>query len=293
MAVEAKAPVVANTTKKAVQTAKNVQFSSFIKSPNVMHSIETTLGDSAKTKTFVASIISAVSTNAALRECENTSIISAALLGESLNLSPSPQLGHYYMVPFNDKTRGNVATFILGWKGYYQLAMRSGMYKKLQAVAIKEGEIIKCNPIEEEYEFQPIEDPTERQKAKTVGYYAFFETVNGFKKALYWTREEMEAHALQYSKGYASDKKYGRSYTFWSKQFDDMALKTMFRQLIGKYGIMSIELQKAYEHDNSFTEGLPTEEGNASEPVYFDNPNVVADGETGEPLVSGDAKKNA
>lgn len=274
MAVEAKTPVVRKTTTNAVADASKTKFSAFVKSPNVLASIESTLGSSAKTKTFVASIISAVSTNHALAECNNASIVSAALLGESLKLSPSPQLGQYYMVPFKDKQKGNVATFILGWKGYYQLAMRSGSYKKLHAIAIKEGELVKYDPINEEYEFKTIENPEDRKKAKTIGYYAFFETVNGFKKSMYWTKEEMEAHALQYSKGYASDKKNGWSYTYWTKDFDGMALKTMFRQLISKYGVMSIELEKAFVHDTSYSEDIPTGDADA-EPIYFDNANVV------------------
>lgn len=274
MTVEAKTPVVRKTTTNAVTDASKTKFSAFVKSPNVLASIESTLGSSAKTKTFVASIISAVSTNHALAECNNASIVSAALLGESLKLSPSPQLGQYYMVPFKDKTKGNVATFILGWKGYYQLAMRSGSYKKLHAIAIKDGELVKYDPINEEYEFKTIENPEDRKKAKTIGYYAFFETVNGFKKSMYWTKEEMEAHALQYSKGYASDKKNGWSYTYWTKDFDGMALKTMFRQLISKYGVMSIELEKAFVHDTSYSEDIPTGDVDA-EPIYFDNANVV------------------
>lgn len=265
-----------NTANTAVQTAKKANFSSFIKAPNVYKSIEGTLGSSVKAKTFVSSVISAVNTNAELAKCEPTSIISAALLGESLNLSPSPQLAQYYMVPFNDKTRGKVATFILGWKGYYQLAMRSGAYKKLHAIEIKEGELVKCDPINEEYEFSVIEDPAERASKKTIGYYAFFETVNGFRKSMYWTREQMEAHAMEYSAGYK--KKTG--YTDWEKNFDGMGIKTMFRQIISKYGIMSIELRTAFENDESFSDKLP-EDGNFTEQVHFDAVNTF-DAETGE-----------
>ena len=285
MTVEAKAPVAKTSpakTNTALAKGRNVMFSTFIKSPEVLKSIQGTLGSVARTKTFVASVISTVSNNPALSACDNTSLVSAALLGESLGLTPSPQIGQYYMVPFDDKkNHRTVATFILGWKGYYQLAMRSGCYKKLHAEPIKEGELVKYDPINEDYEFKTIEDPTERKNAKTIGYYAFFETINGFKKAMYWTREQMEAHALQYSKGYASDKKYGNAYTFWSKQFDDMALKTMFRQLISKYGIMSIDIEKAFVHDTSFSEDLPTEDGVESAPIYVDNTDAI-DAETGE-----------
>lgn len=281
-ATEAKVPTaVRQTAQNAVATARKANFSSFVKSDGVMQSIEGTLGSSAKAKTFVASIISAVNTNSALSKCDNVSIVSAALLGESLKLSPSPQLGQYYMVPFKDKNKGDVATFILGWKGYYQLAMRSGSYKKLHAIEIKDGELVHYDPINEEYEFKTIDNPTDRKNAKTIGYYAFFETINGFKKSMYWTKEEMEAHAIQYSKGYAADRQRGTSYTFWAKQFDDMALKTMFRQLISKYGVMSIELERAFVHDTSYSEDLPTADGVDAEPIYFDNQPTV-DGETGE-----------
>ena len=194
---------------------------------------------------FISSIVSAVNNNPALQECTNQSILSGALLGESLKLSPSPQLGQYYLVPFNDKERGKVAQFQLGYKGYIQLAIRSGQYKKLNVLAIKEGELIKYDPLEEEIEVNLIEDEEEREKAKTIGYYAFFEYTNGFKKSLYWSISKMEAHALKYSKGYQAKK----GYTFWEKDFDGMAYKTMLRQLISKWGIMSIDLQNAIDAD--------------------------------------------
>lgn len=98
----------------AKQNQGKVSFAAYVKSDAVVASISSTLGDAARSQKFVASIISAVSTNPALRECDSNSIISSALLGESLNLSPSPQLGHYYLVPFNNKDTGKVATFQLG-----------------------------------------------------------------------------------------------------------------------------------------------------------------------------------
>lgn len=194
---------------------------------------------------FITAIISAVNTNHALQECSNASIVSAALLGESLKLSPSPQLGQYYMVPYNDKAKGKVAQFQLGYKGYIQLALRSGQYKKLNVLAIKEGELISYNPLDEEIEVRLIESETEREKAPTIGYYAMFEYLNGFRKTMYWSREKMESHALKYSKGYAAHK----GYTFWEKDFDAMAYKTMLRQLISKWGIMSIEMSAALDSD--------------------------------------------
>ena len=194
---------------------------------------------------FISAIVSATTANPALQECSNGSILSAAMLGESLKLSPSPQLGQYYMVPFNDKNKGKVAQFQLGYKGYIQLAIRSGQYKKLNVLAIKEGELVRFNPLEEEIEVKLIEDEEERENAPTIGYYAMFEYTNGFKKAMYWSKNKMEAHALKYSKGYQAKK----GYTFWEKDFDGMAYKTMLRQLISKWGIMSIEMVSAMDSD--------------------------------------------
>ena len=198
---------------------------------------------------FISAIISAVQQNPQLQECTNQSILSGALLGESLKLSPSPQLGQYYLVPYNDKERGKIAQFQLGYRGYLQLAIRSGQYKKLTVLAIKEGELIRFDPLNEDIEVNLIQDEEERENTPTIGYYAMFEYTNGFRKAIYWSRAKMEAHAKKYSPGYQRDLKAGTAYTFWSKDFDSMAYKTMLRQLISRWGIMSIELQTAIDSD--------------------------------------------
>ena len=238
---------------------------------------------------FISAIVSAVNTNPALQECTNQSILSGALLGESLKLSPSPQLGQYYLVPFNDKNKGKVAQFQLGYKGYIQLAIRSGQYKKLNVLAIKEGELIRFDPLNEEIEVRLIEDEEEREQANTIGYYAMFEYTNGFRKAIYWSKRKMEAHALKYSKGYQAKK----GYTFWEKDFDGMAYKTMLRQLISKWGIMSIDMASASDSDMA----VINEDGTKD---YVDNDATVFDMEPAqeatpqqsqpEPAVPVDAK---
>lgn len=222
----------------------NMNFNTFMSADAVKRKVNEVVGGKNGQR-FITSIISAVNNNDDLKECTNQSIFSAALLGESLNLSPSPQLGQYYLVPFNDKNKGKVAQFQLGYKGYIQLAIRSGQYKKINVLAIKENELKNYDPLNEEIEVELISDEVEREKAKTVGYYAMFEYMNGFKKSLYWSKEKMEAHALKYSQGYRAKK----GYTFWEKDFDGMAFKTMLRQLISKWGIMSIDMQKAVEGD--------------------------------------------
>jgi recombination protein RecT len=244
-----------------IKKTQKQKFSVAIQSDAYKNLINNTLGNPKKAERFIAAVTSAVAVNPALQECDAGSIVSAALLGETLNLSPSPQLGHYYMVPFNDKQKGKVANFILGWKGYLQLAIRSGYYKKINVVAIKEGELINYNPLEEEIEVKLIEDEEQRENAETIGYYAMFEYLNGFRKAMYWSKAKMEKHADTYSKAFSLQKykelqagkipqadlwKYS---SFWYKDFDGMAFKTMLRQLISKWGIMSIDLQKAFEAD--------------------------------------------
>jgi len=248
--------------------SNKIGFTSFMTSGVVQKKVNDILGDEKEGKRFIGAIVSAVNNNPQLKECDNASILSGALLGESLNLSPSPQLGQYYLVPFNDKSRGQVATFQMGYKGYIQLAIRSGQYKKLNVLAIKEGELIKYDPLNEEIEVQLIDDEEKRENAKTIGYYAMFEYTNGFRKTMYWSKAKMEKHALQYSKGYQAKK----GYTFWEKDFDGMAYKTMLRQLISKWGIMSIDLQNAYEGDMAYIK----EDGSKE---YVDNEDFVPNAE--------------
>lgn len=121
-------------------------------------------------------------------------------------------------------------------------------------MAIKKGELVKFDELNEEIEVNLIQDEEQREKAETIGYYAMFEYVSGFRKAIYWSKAKMERHALRYSQGYKGDKAKGTSYTFWSKDFDGMAYKTMLRQLISKWGVMSTDMQNAYEKDQAVIE---------------------------------------
>lgn len=232
-----------------VAKKKATGFTAYLTADAVKEQINKVVGSKNGTR-FISSIVSAVNNNTMLQECTNSSILSGALLGESLNLSPSPQLGQYYLVPFKDKNKGiTLAQFVLGYKGYLQLAIRSGQYKKINVLAIKEGELVRYDPLNEEIEVNLIDDEEEREKAPTIGYYAMFEYTNGFKKSMYWSKAKMEQHAIKYSAGYAADKRKGNQYTFWSKDFDGMAYKTMLRQLISKWGIMSIDLVTAIDSD--------------------------------------------
>lgn len=226
--------------------AKKPSFGVMINSDGYKKMINSTLGDPKKATRFVTAISSAVATNPALQNCDAATIVSAGLLGETLNLSPSPQLGQYYLVPFNDrKNNRTTAQFQLGYRGMLQLAQRSGEYKRINAMAVKEGELLHYDPFNDEIELQYIEDEEQRESLPTIGYFAMFEYHNGFRKVLYWSKTKMEQHALKYSQGYRAKK----GYTFWEKDFDAMGVKTMLRQLISKWGVMSLEMQKAYEAD--------------------------------------------
>lgn len=249
-------------TNSLTKQAGKPKFTAVINSDGYKRMINSTLGNPQKAARFVTAITSAVSANPALQECDASTIVSAGLLGEGLNLSPSPQLGQYYLVPFKDRRNNRtVAQFQLGYKGYIQLAIRSGQYKKLNVLPIKQGELIGFDPLDEEIKVQLIDDEAEREKAPTIGYYAMFEYTNGFKKAMYWSRAKMESHAEKYSMGYKAHK----GYTFWEKDFDSMACKTMLRQLISKWGIMSIDMQTAISSDM----GVIHEDGSVD---YVDTP---------------------
>lgn len=267
----------------------------------VKNQINSVIGGKNGTR-FISSIISAVQATPALQECTNPSILSAALLGESLNLSPSPQLGQYYMVPYDNRSKGaKEAQFQLGYKGYIQLAIRSGQYKKLNVLAIKEGELVRFDPLNEEIEVKLIEDEELREQAPTIGYYAMFEYVNGFRKAMYWSRSKMMAHAKKYSPGYKKDLEKGTQWTFWAKDFDGMAYKTMLRQLISKWGIMSIDLVQAIDadmaviHADGTKEYVETDTDNiaAEQPAESLEPEEMPQSQSaGEPLEQPESSSN-
>lgn len=237
-----------NINTSLTQATKKPRFSVAIQSDVYQKMIKDTLGDKKRVMNFIASISSAVAVNPTLQECDASTILSASLVGESLGLSPSPSLGHFYLVPYNDnKNDRKVAQFQLGYVGMLNLAMRTGMYKRIVVSEIKQGELKSFDRLTEQYEFSLIADDDEREKLPTIGYFAYFEMLNGFSKAMYWTKTKMEKHATRYSQAYRN--KYGSS--FWLQDFDLMGRKTMLRQLISKYGVMSAELQEAYRFDQA------------------------------------------
>lgn len=294
-----------------VQRNQKATFSAFLTKDAVKNQINSIVGGKDGQR-FISAIVSAVSVNPALQECDNSTILSGALLGESLKLSPSPQLGYYYLVPFNDKERGKVATFQLGYKGYIQLAIRSGQYKKLNVMAIKEGELEYFDPLNEDIKINLMVDNWDaREEATTIGYYAFFELTNGFRKAIYWSKKQMMTHADKFSPAFSKDattvkvkgvEKNKVSFadfeagnydpkdawmysSFWYKNFDGMAYKTMLRQLISKWGIMSTEMQQAFSSDMTYENA----DGSRN---YVETEEDVIDIDPSEPVQSEQEQQN-
>lgn len=272
------------------------KFSVFMSQENIKNLVQQSVGKNAQR--FTAAIISAVSTTPALQECTQRSILSGALLGEALGLHPSPQLGQYYLVPFKKKDKqGNVvevnAQFVLGAKGYKQLAMRSGEYLDIDVLEIKEGEYKGRDRKSGKQLFEFIEDDEERETKPTIGYMAYFELLNGFRKVIYWTKGKMLKHADTYAQAFDASKyedfingripkgelwKYS---SFWYKNFDEMAFKTLIRHLLSQWGILSIEMQEALAKD----EAIFNDSGEASFVEYDDAPSMY-DGQASDTTVT-------
>jgi recombination protein RecT len=242
--------------------------------------VSNAISDKAKAARFITSLITLCSINPELQNCDKATLVSAALNAETLGLPLNNQMGFGYVLPYKDNKLGRiVAQFQVGWRGLIQLMIRSGQMKRIHVTEVRNGELVKFNPIVNEFEFAYIVNEKERIKAPVIGYYCFFETTNGYVQDLYWTREKMELHAQEYSPGYAKDLEKGTSYTFWSKDFDAMAKKTMLKQ-ISKFAPMSVDLIRAIETDQA----VIAEDGSLN---YVDG-NDNADPVTPKPAVDND-----
>lgn len=255
--------------KNEIAEQKRQGIAGYLSSDLVKNNIVSVIGEK-DAQPFISSVVSAVQANPDLAKCTNQSIFSAALLGYSLKLPQSPQLGFFYMVPYknNDKSKSGAevyeAQFQISYKGLYQLAMRSGQYKKIVVTEIREGELVYYNPITEDIEFKPELDYTKRQTLNIIGYYAAYEMINGAIKFIYWDKNQMEKHAETYSASYRSDIKWKSKKSFWSKEPIIMAKKTMLKQLLTKWGILSVELRNVLESDQAVI-------GEDGSKIYIDN----------------------
>lgn len=195
---------------------------------------------------FISSVVSLVNADANMQRAffeAPMTVIQSALKAASFDLPIDQNLGYAYIVPFNNYKDGNKkmeATFILGWKGMHQLAIRTGAYKTINVVDIREGELKSYNRLTEEIKIDFIEDEEERENKKIIGYVGYYRLVNGAEKTIYRTIAQIEAHEKKFRKGQYQGKG-------WRENFDAMARKTVYRELIGKWGVMSIEYQNSQD----------------------------------------------
>ena len=197
---------------------------------------------------FISSVLSAVNSNSLLQNADQNSIYTAALMAATLDLPINQNLGLAYIIGYNTKQADGsykvMAQFQIGYKGFKQLAMRSGQFKTLHETVVKEGEIINHDRLTGSMKFNWIQDSSERLSKKTIGYISYFELLNGFSSIFYMTKEEAENHGKKYSQNY---KKYGTG--LWKDEFDAMALKTVIKLNLSKNAPLSIEMQQAVLSD--------------------------------------------
>lgn len=207
-------------------------------SPAIMARIETRLGE--KAGTFITSVLDLCGEDKNLAKCDPKLVIKEALKAAALDLPINKNLGFAYVIPYKD-----VPQFQMGYKGFIQLAIRTGQYKHLNAGIVHEGETILDDRIK-----GTIKIVGEKTSDKAIGYFCYMQLLNGFEKAIFWTKEKVDNHGKEYSPSYASylRKKKGRK-PIWVTDFDSMAKKTMVLQLIPKYGPMTIEMSQAISND--------------------------------------------
>jgi len=207
-----------------------------------------------KANQYMASIVNTVSSSAQLQKCDPVSILSAAFVAASYDLPIDSNLGFAAMVPYGEK-----AQFQMMYKGFVQLAIRSGAYEGMNVSEVYEDELIEYNPITGEIELTKIFSTCKQRKEgktdKIVGYYAWFKLLTGFRKEMYMTVDEVTNHAKRYSQSYKQDLKKGWTSSKWSTDFDAMARKTALKLLLSKWGILSIDMQRAIQDDQKVYDG--------------------------------------
>ena len=232
----------------------------FFSKPMVQEKLKELVGKNAPA--FATSVLQIVNSNSMLVNADPQTIFSAACMAATLNLPINNNLGFAYIVPFkNNKENKIEAQFQLGYKGYIQLAQRSGQFSRIAATPVYSGQLISENPLLG-YEF----DWSVKPNGNPIGYVAFFKLINGFTAELYMSKEEVMKHANKYSQ--TAKKGYG----VWKDQFEAMALKTVLKLLLSKQAPLSIEMQKAQMADQAIIRDVEKDEFD-----YIDHSESVAD----------------
>ncbi|MBC1499365.1 recombinase RecT [Listeria weihenstephanensis] len=217
-----------------VGTAQSLGLKGLVNAPTMKGKFEEVLDKRAPQ--FLASLLNLYNSESGLQKAEPMSIIMSALVAATLDLPIDKNLGYAWIVPYSGK-----AQFQLGYKGYIQLALRTGQYKSINVIEVKEGELVSWNRLTEELELNL--DGAESDKV--IGYCGYFRLINGFEKTVYWTKAEVEFHKNKFSKS-----NFG-----WGKDWDAMAKKTVLRNMLSKWGILSIDMQKGIIEDGNEQKG--------------------------------------
>lgn len=246
---------MSNLTQQQKQNALAIKQT--LSNPSVMKRIEEMIG--RKSDSYITSVMQVINSNGLLAQSTPESVIGAVYTACALNLPLNNNLGFAYIVPFKNRQTGNQeAQFQMGWKGYLQLAQRSGQIKKIASIAVYDTDT------EESVKARLTSFIPQKVSGEVIGYLAYLETVTGFEAHLTMTNEELEQHASKYSQTYKTAKSKGQSYSVWHQNWDAMCQKTVIKLLISKYAPMSVELQQAIEFDQA----VINEDGEAS---YVDN----------------------
>lgn len=235
-------------------TTNKLAVAQYVRADSVTKRINDLLGKRAPQ--FVTSLVTAVNENIKLAECDPQSILNSALTAASMDLPINQNLGFAYLIPYKTKDKGMVCQFQMGYKGFIQLAQRSGYYKTINVTEVKDGEIKVQDRLTGEITFDWITDDAKRSELKTVGYVAYFRLLNGFEKSMFMSTDEALAHGKKYSKSFA---KWNSG--LWVDDFDAMARKTVLKLLLSKYGPLNTQLQEAIQKDQTVND------------AYVDNPN--------------------
>ena len=241
----------------------------FFAKPMVQEKLKELVGKNAPA--FATSVLQIVNSNSMLVNADPQTIFSAACMAATLNLPINNNLGFAYIVPFkNNKENKIEAQFQLGYKGYIQLAQRSGQFSRIAATPVYDGQLISENPLLG-YEF----DWSVKPSGEPIGYVAFFKLINGFTAELYMSKEEVMKHANKYSQ--TAKKGYG----VWKDQFEAMALKTVLKLLLSKQAPLSIDMQKAQMADQAIIRDVDKDEFD-----YIDHQESIADLEAPKPTLN-------
>lgn len=245
----------------AVATQQPQTLQSLMGSGAVMKKLNDVLGSEKKASAFISSVISVANGNSMLRNANPMTVLGSAMVAATLDLPVVPTLGMAYIVPYKGQ-----AQFQLGYKGLIELAERSGQFRNIIDEVVYEGQLVKKNKFTGEYEF----DEDAKKSDKVIGYMARMDLINGFSKTIFWTKEEVEAHAKKFSQAFRS------GYTSpWKSDFDAMARKTVLKALFSKYAPKSIAIQQAIKFDQAVVKanGIEGEDINIDtfEAEYIDN----------------------